>query len=483
MSTYLKNYFGIDFGTTNSATVGLNVIGEDSTDIKYGDNEGRPMPSVVAINKETGEVYTGRDAWNKKMELAESCVYISSIKSILDSDKTTEIAGKSWTTTDIAAEVFKALKKTVSERTGTELQEATVAIPIGFNAEKRERLRSAAAMADINITSFISEPTAAYFANYDMLKSASTVAIFDWGGGTLDVSIIQNANGKISELATAGMNIAGDDLDKKIARRIHSRIARKHDKQIAFEDMPHSAQDMLLVRSERAKRALADDDIATISMLSYGEYGACKETLDYDWFYELVNPEVEQAITCLKQAIKESGVGLANIDRIVMVGGSSNLRPLLEQMEREYGDLLFFPEETMWNVGQGAAKLALNPGAYYSNQSIGLTLSDGSYFELLAVDTELKNWSKSVNFAITDTSDEARFVFSGSTDINESSLKYRSINVPAYNFLQEYIELTVFVDRNMVFRAKARSTMRPDEFRRFWNYEQLKCYYKLPGQR
>ena len=365
LANQLRNYFGIDFGTTNSATVGFSVMDNRPTMIQYGDDEGRPIPSVVAINRKTGEVYTGRDAWNKKMELSESCEYISSVKSVLDSDWKKKIAGKTWTPTDVASEVFRALRKNVQERTKSDLTDAVVAIPIGFAAVKRDHLRKAAKIAGINIQSFVSEPSAAFFANYSELKSASTVAIFDWGGGTLDVSIIRNADGKISEIASEGMNVAGDDIDRKIARRIHAKIARKKGIELAFEDMPRGAQDLLLVRSERAKRALSDDDTATISLLKYGEYGACKETLDYDWFADIVAPEVDNAIACLDRAISESQIGLANIDRIVMVGGSSNLRPLLEKMEQKYGEMLFFPEQTMWNVGQGAARLAMNPGNCY----------------------------------------------------------------------------------------------------------------------
>ena len=414
------------------------------------------------------------------MELAETCVYISSVKTILDSDKTLMIAGREWKTEDVAAEVFKALQVNVLDQTNTLMREATVAIPIGFGLKKRERLRRAAATAGITINSFVSEPTAAFFANYSELKSASTVAVFDWGGGTLDVSVIQNSNGRISELATEGLPIAGDYLDNKIARRIHAKIAKKKGLQLAFEDMPKSAQDLLLVRAERAKRLLSDDEIATISMFRYGEYGACKETLDYEWFSDIVAPEVDQAIACLEKTIKESGVGLANIDRIVMVGGSSNLRPLLEKMDSKYGSLLFFPEQTMWNVGQGAAMLSMTPGAYYSNQSIGIVLSDGGYFELLPPDSKLRDWNKEMNFVLTDLSEEARFVFGGSPDIDASPLKYKSMVVPAYRFLQEQIHLRVEVDNNLVFKAMAKSNMRPEAFKRFWQYEQLKFYYLLP---
>lgn len=482
MGTNLNNYFGIDFGTTRSATVGYMVMDHTPKEFLYGDEEGRPIPSVVAIDKKTGEVFTGRDAWDKKMELSESCEYISSVKTILDKDTVVTIAGREWSPVDIAAELFKALKANVKERTDIDMTAATVAIPIGFSPKKREKLRLAAENAGITIKSFISEPTAAFFANYDELRSSSIVAIFDWGGGTLDVSVLQNENGRISELAAVGSNIAGDYIDNKIAQRMHSKIARKKGREIAFGDMPFSAQDLMRVRSERAKRALGDDDTATISINNYGPYGACREILDYDWFADIVEPEVQMAMDCLKKAIDQSGVGLANIDRIVLVGGSSNLRPLLERMDSVYGDKLFFPEETMWNVGQGAARLSMTPGSYYSNQSVGIILSDNSYFELLPKDTSINGWRKECHFGIVDTNKEARFVFGGSPDIEESPERFKSLEVPAYRFLQEQLIIQALVDSDLVFRVIAGSTMRPKEFQRVWEYPQLKCYYKLPDK-
>ena len=480
MASRLDSFFGIDFGTTSSATVGYLVLNDNAEEIKYGDAEGRPIPSVVAIDRNTGEVFTGRDAWDKKMELSTSCEYFSSIKSIIDSEHQWEIAGKTWTPVEIAAELFKALKKAVDDRSGINVTNAMVAIPVGFKPLKRNRLREAAQLAGVRIKSFVSEPTAAFFANYSELRSSSIVAVFDWGGGTLDVSILKNENGKVSELATSGRDVAGDYIDNKIAQRIHAKIARKKNLEMAFEDMPASAKDMLRVRAERAKRALGDDDTATISINNYGVYGVCRETLDYDWFADIVNPEVDMAMECLDEAIRESGVGLANIDRIVLVGGSSNLRPLLEKMDKKYGEKLFFPDETMWNVGQGAAKLSLTPGSYYSNQSVGMILDDNSYFELLPPETPLNGWSKKCRFGLTDTSKEARFVFSGSPDIDASSEKYRTLEVPSYRFIEEQIEVMATVDSDMVFKVLAGSTMRGREYQRVWEFPQLKCYYKLP---
>lgn len=479
MAADLKSYFGIDFGTTNSAVTGYMVMDNKPELIRFGDVEGRPVPSVVAVNKETGDIITGREAWERKMELSETCEYFYSVKSILDRDNVVTIAGRDWSPVDIAAEVFKKLKGNVKDRTGNELNVATVAIPIDFSAEKRDKLRTAASRAGITIKSFVSEPTAAFFANYEELKSASVIAVFDWGGGTLDVSVLKNENGRISELATAGSNIAGDYIDNEIARRIHSKVTRKKRIEVAFESLPARARDMIRVKSEGAKRNLSDDDSAVISINNYGPCGKFNEILDYDWFAAIIDPIVTMAMDCLKEAISQSGVGVANIDRILMVGGSSNLRPLLEKMENEYGDKIYFPEQTMWNVAQGAAILSMTPGNYYANQSVGVILSDNAYYELLPPDTPLEDWEHNCSFGIVDSSEEARFVFSGSPDIDCSPEKYKTLSVPAYRFMQEHINLKAFVDQNMVLNVIAGSNMRPKEYYRIWQYSKLKCYYKL----
>jgi molecular chaperone DnaK len=479
----LKYYFGIDFGTTNVAAVCLVSMGEELHEIKFHDAEGRPFPAVVAIDKNTSKVYSGREAKDNYFELSKSCAYISSIKTILDDpDWELEILDKFWHPVDIAAEIFKSIKDYFGEQRKIELNRAVVSIPVGFNAQKRKVLREAAKLAGIHIGNLISEPTAAFFANKEALKGSSNIVIFDWGGGTLDVSVVQNENGKISELSSSGIDKAGDVIDDRTAREIHKKIIRKKDIKSSFEDMPSEARDILLVRSERAKRSLSEDDIATISINNYGIYGACRETLDYDFFSVIIDPIIEESINCLEKTIIESEIPIANIDRIVMVGGSSNLRPLYEKLVSKYGEKLYYPEETMWNVGQGAARLAKYSGDYYTNQTIGVLLSDGSTFPLLQPDTKLKNTEQTCHFGIVDTNEAARLIFTGTPDIDNSSDKFKVVTVPAYNFLEEQIVLTSRVDEDLVFVVKAKSNKRTDDYARYWEYTRLKCYFMLPGE-
>ena len=474
----MKRVFGIDFGTTSSAVVGTLFEDGRITQIKYGVGASLPVPSIVAINKETGKVLTGLDVKNKRDELSESYEIIYSIKTYLDEVNCKEIAGQEFYPEDIACDLFEALKDTVKNRTDEDLTEAVVAIPVGFSAKKREVLRTAAVMAGIEITSFVSEPTAAFFSNYDALKSANITVVFDWGGGTLDVSVLKNENGKIFELSKTGRNIAGDFIDKKIAKHIHAKISTEKGIETRFEDMPFVAQDKLRVACEQAKIKLTDNNETNISVLNYGPYGIIRTSLDYQTFSELINSEIDEAMKCLSEALEQAGLGKVNIDKILLVGGSSKLRALRERMSQEFGNKVYMPENPEWNIGEGASLLALQNGSNYSNQSVGMIISDSSYFEFLSNDTKLKDWQKNYAFAITDSSEAAQFVFDGSPDIRALQDRFKTLEVPSYGFLQEKILVKTYVDNNIIFRLEAKSDKRNASME--WHYDNLKCYYKLP---
>lgn len=476
----IKQSIGIDFGTTNSSLVRcITTEGGITKTVRMGDAEGRPMPSIVAIDRETGEVHTGRDAWNRRSELSERCECIHSVKSLLeDAGWKKHLGGKEWYPKDVAAEVFKALRAPLGIDDSQKIS-ATVAVPIGFSRSKREKVREAAALANIEIEGFVSEPTAAFFANYDELKSCETVVIFDWGGGTLDVSVIRNYGDKISELATCGMDEAGDDIDYKLARKIHERVARKKGKNIAFDEMDASDRDMLIVRAERAKRALGEEDDVVVSLNKYGELGTFRETVNYEWFDAIVEGIVDRAFDCLRTAMVEAGVSRDEVDRIVMVGGTSNIVPLLERLDKEFGDKLLFPEGTVWNISTGAAKLSKTPGKYHAAQDVGIVLSDGSYFPLLTTGADVYRWETTAVFGVTDDSKEMRVVFSGSKDIDASAERNRVVKFPAFNFLEERVMLRAWIDKDMVFNVSVRSDMRSKRDTGFWEYDKLKLYYSL----
>ena len=248
---------------------------------------------------------------------------------MIDEDKSWEIAGQTWTPVDIAAELFKALKHNVYGKTAgvMNMEEAVVAVPVGFSPKKKNNVRRAAKKAGIKVSMFISEPTSAYCSRLDQMKKYKNVAVFDWGGGTLDVAVLHIEGNMISELATAGMSLAGNDIDKRIAENICLRVARKTKQDFSFDDLAPEFKLRLLDICEQAKCNLADDDVTSVSIARLDKYGRALEKLDYDYFALLIENEVEQAVDCLLNALSDAGMNRESVDCIICEGGSSRLRP------------------------------------------------------------------------------------------------------------------------------------------------------------
>ena len=477
-----SSWYGIDFGTTNSAASSMTGDTKETVrQINYGDDEGRPFPSLVAINKVTGEVITGREAKVHRNELEGEYVYFSSIKSIIANEVSYEIAGKKWTPVDIAAEIFKGLK----EKIGRErvCKEAIVAVPVGFTADKKRNLREAARRAGIEVKMFVSEPTAAHCSNYAALRSCHHVAVFDWGGGTLDVAVLEIEGGRVYELATEGMQIAGDDIDLKLARKMHSEFCKQKGISKSFEDIDVISKDTLLGRCEDAKIELSDDeDYARINLNNYDELGTVRGVIEYEQFSELIEPEINKAMFCLKSAIEKSGLNRANIDCILCVGGSSKLRPLKERLISEYGeDMLYYPKMVMWDIAKGASLISMSSGTYGLNQNIGLMLSDGEFYTLLNKGQLLPCREKKISVALVTDEKFAKFVFTDSKDEKLRSF-VQNVKVPAGGFYEEQFVLSCFIDDDNLFRLKVQSSRFMKTILHTWTYDKLKVFYDLEGR-
>ena len=294
----ILNTIGIDFGTTNSAAVAL--IGNTSVNLDQG---GRPFPSVVAIDRVTGRVVArGLDAWEQRESLSEKCEVITSPKSYLDTNQVWKIGGQNWYPVDVAAEVFKGLVERIEPVSG-KVREATVSIPVGFAPAKRRELREAAKKAGLHITSFVSEPTAAVLKNYNKVKMWTKIAIFDWGGGTLDISVVELMGEKIRELAAVGIQLGGDNLDIKIAEWVHNNHIKKANASVPFHEIDKRSRDRLLAKAEDVKRQLSNTVSADIKLPSYGGIGNIISSLNFDTMQSLLSPEIEIVLDALKRAV------------------------------------------------------------------------------------------------------------------------------------------------------------------------------------
>lgn len=474
----MANYFGIDFGTTNSAVHAIAAIGDTIDDeFDIGENDRRPLPSFVAIHKVTGEVVTGLDAKGSIADENEYQVF-SSIKTIIGEEKEWQIAGNIWTPVDIAAELFKELKKKAENSTQGKMTEAVVAVPVGFSSKKKNNVRKAAEKAGIKVLMFVSEATSAYCSRASEMRKYHNVAVFDWGGGTLDVVVLRIEGNIVHELSTAGLTMAGNDIDRHLAERICMNAASKSGKDFAFEDLSQKVQLRLLQKCEQAKCDLADEDIVTIMDANLDGHGMMMEKIDYPYFSLLIENEVNHAVDCLMRALSDAGMNKESIDCILCEGGSSRLRPLQEKLLKLFDrKKLIFPRKAMWDIATGVAQIAYKPGCYTLNRPIGLMLSNNKFYPLLKVGQRVPTKEKTVSFGVIDGSDDARFIIS---DGDESSQTFTEIfPVKIRGFSDEVLKVSCYVDADMVFRMKIKSNRMPDDFFRVWTYSNLKVSYEI----
>ena len=487
----MLNYIGIDFGTTRSTI----AICENTNDVLYElKTSGKPILSIASIEKATGSCYYGFDAQDK---ISEQYDFIPSLKDLLCRDRefNKQYGSVNITKDSILKGFFDYLKRTTL---GYEHScDVVMAIPNDFPMERRSLLRSAAEKAGFRIKFFVNEPVAAFFANYShltgydsaaILRNCENVAIFDWGGGTLDVTVMQCSNGMVKELAKSRMDCAGNAIDERVAKCVHQWISEVKGMNKSFEDMTLKAQIDMKQFVEEVKIKLNDPRIfrqqEILSITPYDDYGLVNQVVTKEKFNESIEYIVDAAIDILKKTIADSKLGISGIDKILLVGGSSKLHLLQEKMKAEFGDkLLISSGDSDWGVAKGAALLSATPGEFEINQDVSLRLSDDSSFPLINKGELTKKYSKeysNVNvfeFGKVDSSSNAVFVFSGSADIDKSDKKYLIVKTQA--LFDECLRLTVFIDENMIVHVKGECVGLPNSTSE-WKYANLSCCYQLP---
>ena len=300
----MSEYIGIDFGTTRS-TIVIYKDTQDTRGTRDGITQlGNPILSIAAVNKTNGKCYYGIDA---KSRISEEYDYIPSLKDLL-SDKykyDRNYGGVAVTRDSILKGYFEHIK-TIVERPG-EL-EIVMAVPNDFPMVRRCILRSAAEAAGFKIKTFITEPIAAFFASYShltgynesaILRNYENVAIFDWGGGTLDVTVMQRSGTIVKELAKKRMDCAGNAIDERVARCVHQWISEKIGKNKSFEDMTLKTQNRMKIFVEGAKIKLNGQQNVKSVMVSHGDYddyGEVEQEITKESFNKCIEYIIDAAI-------------------------------------------------------------------------------------------------------------------------------------------------------------------------------------------
>jgi len=329
----MSKIIGIDLGTTNSAVAVLE--GNESKIIPNPEGN-RTTPSVVAFKN--GEIQVGEVA---KRQAVTNLNTISSIKRHMgDASYKVEIEGKQYTPQEISAMILQYLKGYAEEYLGEKVEKAVITVPAYFNDAQRQATKDAGRIAGLEVERIVNEPTAAALAyGLDKVDHEEKILVFDLGGGTFDVSILELGDGVFDVLSTAGDNhLGGDDFDNKIIEFLVAEFKRDNGIDLSQDKM---AMQRLKDAAEKAKKDLSGVTSTQISLpfITAGEAGPLhlEVTLTRAKFDQLTLDLVERTKEPVRRALSDAGLSASEIDQVILVGGSTRIPAVVEAVRKETG--------------------------------------------------------------------------------------------------------------------------------------------------
>ncbi|MDR0917724.1 MAG: molecular chaperone DnaK [Oscillospiraceae bacterium] len=334
----MSKIIGIDLGTTNSCV----AVMEGGNPVVIPNSEGnRTTPSVVGFSK-TGERLVGQIA--KRQAVANAKNTISSIKRHMGTDYKVDIEGKKYTPQEVSAMILSKLKADAEAYLGEPVTEAVITVPAYFTDSQRQATKDAGQIAGLTVKRIINEPTAAALSYGIDKENEQKVLVYDLGGGTFDVSIIDMGDGVTEVLATAGNNrLGGDDFDQRVINWIVDEFKKANGINLSGDPM---VMQRLKEAAEKAKIELSNVTTTNINLPfitvdSNGTPCHLDLTLTQAKFNELTADLVESTIGPVRQAIKDSGLSTSEIQKVLMVGGSSRIPAVQEAVKQLLGKDLF----------------------------------------------------------------------------------------------------------------------------------------------
>lgn len=329
----MSKIIGIDLGTTNSAVA---VLEGNEAKIIANPEGNRTTPSVVSFKN--GEIQVGEVA---KRQAVTNPNTISSIKRhIGESGYKVEVEGKSYTPQEISAMILQYIKGFAEDYLGEKVEKAVITVPAYFNDAQRQATKDAGKIAGLEVERIVNEPTAAALAyGLDKTDRDEKILVFDLGGGTFDVSILELGDGVFDVLSTAGDNhLGGDDFDNKIIDHMVAEFKKENGIDLSQDKM---ALQRLKDAAEKAKKDLSGVSSTQISLpfITAGEAGPLhlEMTLTRAKFDELTADLVERTKIPVRQALKDAGLSQSEIDEVILVGGSTRIPAVVEAVRKETG--------------------------------------------------------------------------------------------------------------------------------------------------
>ncbi len=312
---------GIDLGTTNSCV----AVMEGGQPVVITNMEGsRTTPSVVAFTK-NGERLVGEAA--KRQAVTNSERTISSIKRHMGTDFKATIDGKQYTPQEISAMILQKLKKDAENYLGEPVTEAVITVPAYFNDAQRQATKDAGRIAGLDVKRIINEPTAAALAYGLDNESDQKIMVFDLGGGTFDVSIIEIGDGVIEVLATNGdTHLGGDDFDEKVTRWMIDEFRKQEGVDLSKDRM---AMQRLREAAEKAKKELSSATTTNINLPFITATQEGPKHLDMNLtrakFDELTHELIERTAIPVQNALRDAGISASELSKVLLVGGSTRM--------------------------------------------------------------------------------------------------------------------------------------------------------------
>ena len=324
---------GIDLGTTNSC---VEVMEGGEPTVIANDEGFRTTPSVVAFKKD-GQRLVGDNAKRQAVTNAEGTV--SSIKRHMGTDYKVTIDGKSYTPQAISAMILQKLKADAEAYLGEKVTEAVITVPAYFNDAQRQATKDAGKIAGLDVKRIINEPTAAALAYGLDNENEQKIMVYDLGGGTFDVSVIEIGDGVIEVLATSGDNrLGGDDFDKKIMDYMVADFKGKTGIDLSNDKM---AMERVKAEAEDAKKKLSSATQVEISIpfITANEQGPqhLNMTLTKAKFDELTRDLVERTAVPVQNALKDAGITAAELSKVLLVGGSTRIPAVQDKVKQLTG--------------------------------------------------------------------------------------------------------------------------------------------------
>lgn len=324
-----EKILGIDLGTTNSA---ISIMEAGDPEIIENTEGDRTTPSVVGFKDD--ERLVGKTAKNQIITNSENTV--KSIKRHMGEDHVEKLAGEEYTPREISAMILQKLKRDAEEYLGEELNKAVITVPAYFTENQREATKDAGEIAGFEVERIINEPTAASLAYGLKDSEEKTVFVYDLGGGTFDISILDLDDGVFEVVSTRGNNqLGGDDFDEKIVDWMADKFEEEHGVDLRNNDQ---ALQRMRNAAEEAKKELSSKKKANINIPFIYQDDEGAKNIDYDLtrakFESLIEDLVDKTVTPSKKAMEDAGVTHEDIDEVILVGGSTRV-PLVQEKVRE----------------------------------------------------------------------------------------------------------------------------------------------------